>query len=109
MGKPVSLSNGRSWRFQKDAFAHFREMLSRYEDGDRISVPSDESDLRALLKRYDAEVPSGQPTKTGVGVSHFSRELNTGDTWATSSFHVHRVDGTSTDFSFYEAVRVKEF
>ena len=107
MARPVSLKNGRSWPFQKDAIAHFRSILSKYQDCERISDSSDDSDLRALLARYDSLVPAGEPTKSGCGVDHFSRELNVGDGYATSGFHVHRIDGTSIDFSFYEAVKVK--
>lgn len=107
MARPVTLSNGRSWKLQKDAIAHFKSMLHKYKDGDRVSDPSDEDDLRALLNRYDRVLPSGQPTKAGPGVLYFSRQLNVGDVWATPSFHVHRTDGTSIDFSFYEAIRAK--
>jgi hypothetical protein len=107
MAKPVALSNGRHWRFQKDAIAHFRAILSKYVDGDQIPEGSDDSDLRALLERYDSVVRPGEPTKAGSGVLHFSRQLNVGDGWATSSFHVHRADGSSTDFSFYKAIKAK--
>jgi hypothetical protein len=80
-------------------------MLGRYSDGERVSSPSDDSDLRALLALYDSVLPAGVPTKSGVGISHFTRELNTGDGWATSGFHVHRADGSSIDFSFVHAVQ----
>lgn len=107
MAKPVALPNGRRWRSRKEAMEHFKTMLARYRDGDKISSPQDESDLRALLERYDSVVPSGAPTKKGLGVTHFSRQLNTGDGWATSGFHAHRTDGTSVDFSFYRAIETE--
>lgn len=107
MAKPVALPNGRRWRSRKDAIEHFKMMLARYQDGDKISSAQDESDLRALLERYDSVVPLGTPTKTGFGVTHFSRQLNTGDGWATPGFHVHRTDGTSIDFSFYRAIETE--
>jgi hypothetical protein len=53
MAKPVNLSNGRSWKTRKDAIEHFKNMLARYSDGDRIDAPSDHDDLRALLELYD--------------------------------------------------------
>jgi hypothetical protein len=103
--KAVHLANGKSWRARKDAIEHFRKMLARYKDGQKISDSADESDLRTLLILYDSVVPPGSPTKTGSGVAYFSRELNTGDGWATSGFHVHRTDGTSVDFSFRSAIQ----
>jgi hypothetical protein len=107
MPKPVHLNNGKTWRSRKEAIEHFRKMLARYADGDMISAPADECDLRALLTRYDSVLPAGSTTKTGSGVNHFSRERNSGDRWATSGFHVHRTDGTSIDFSFYSAVQTE--
>ena len=105
MPKPVHLNNGKTWPSRKDAIEHFKKMLARYADGDRIGNPADESDLRALLDLYDSVVPAGSSTKTGSGVDHFSRQRNSDEGWATSGFHVHRTDGTSIDFSFYSAVR----
>jgi hypothetical protein len=108
MVKPVHLSNGRKWPTRKDATKHFKEMLARYRDGQMISDAADHSDLSALLERYDSDLSSGALTKTGAGTSYFSRERNEGDGWSTSGFHVHRVDGTSTDFSFYSAIQAEE-
>lgn len=107
MVKPVTLSNGRQWRMQKDALAHFKQMLGRYQNGDRILDPTDHNDLCALLERYDSVLPAGHPTKSGNGVSHFSREQNRGDGWTTDGFHVHRLDGTAIDFSYIYAVTLK--
>lgn len=107
MPKSVILSNGRQWRSRKDATAHFREMLGRYKDGEKVSNPADDNDLRALIIRYDSVIVAGSPTKTGTGVAYFSRQRNSGDGWATSGFHVHRTDGTSVDFSFYRAVETQ--
>lgn len=104
--KAVRLSNGREWRSRKGAKAHFTEMLGRYKDGQVITDAADDSDLRALLERYDSVLPPGAETKVGVGVAHFSRERNAGDGWATSGFHVHRTDDSTIDFSFYRAIEV---
>lgn len=105
MAKPVNLSNGRSWKTRKDAIEHFKNMLARYSDGDRIDGPSDHDDLRALLELYDSDVAPGGETKAGGGVDHFTRQRNADEGWSTSGFHVHRTDGTSIDFSFYRAVQ----
>jgi hypothetical protein len=50
-------------------------------------------------------LPAGAATKTGSGIAFFSRQRNVGDGWATSGFHIHRVDDTTVDFSFYRAVQ----
>lgn len=105
MGKTVHLSNGRTWKTKKAALAHFSSMLARYRDGDRVNDASDESDLRALIDRYDRTLSAGEP-KAGTGIAFFSRESNSGAGWTTSGFHIHRTDGTSTDFSFYRAVQL---
>lgn len=107
MAKPVQLPNGRHWRTQTEALKHFKEMLGRHERGDRIEDPQDHADLESLLQRYDGLLPSGAVTKCGAGVSHFSKELNVGEGWVSDGFHVHRVDGTSIDFSYIDAVTGK--
>lgn len=104
MAKPVTLSNGKQWPTKKAAKAHFTAMLARYKNGQRVN-PDDAADLAALLDRYDRCLPPDQPTKIGVGISHFTRELNLGPGYATAGFHIHRVDNTSDDFSFRDAVQ----
>jgi hypothetical protein len=104
MAKPVNLSNGRRWETKKEAINHYKQMLSRYRDGDKIGDASDHQDLVALLECYDGVVAAGGQTKGGAGILYFSRQRNEGDKWSTSGFHVHRKDGTSIDFSFYSAV-----
>lgn len=107
MAKPVQLSNGRSWRTQTEALKHFKDMLGRHGRGHRVESDSDHSDLEALLLRYDALLTAGADTKAGAGISHFSKELNVGDGWVSDGFHVHRVDATSIDFSYIDAVTGK--
>lgn len=106
MGKsiPVVLNNGRVWKAKLEATNYFKDMLSRYVDGERVSE-ADSLNLSALLHRYDSCLESGQPIKAGVGVSHFTRELNRGEGWATSGFHVHRIDQSSVDFSYRDAIQ----
>ncbi|CAE6860299.1 hypothetical protein R69658_07583 [Paraburkholderia aspalathi] len=105
MAKSVMLNNGRQWRTQHDALEHFKQMLARYRNGERVADPSDHADLCALISRYDEFVPAGEDTKAGQGVSHFSRESNASAGWTTDGFHVHRLDSTSIDFSYIEAVK----
>ncbi|MBL8450167.1 MAG: DUF3223 domain-containing protein [Dechloromonas sp.] len=105
MVKPVKLSNGRQWRTQKEALEHFKQMLARYTNGDKITDSADHDDLFALLNRYDAVLAPGEETKAGAGIAYFSRERNVGDGWSTDGFHVHRTDGTSIDFSYISAVK----
>ncbi|WPG40874.1 DUF3223 domain-containing protein [Variovorax sp. EBFNA2] len=105
MIKPVLLANGRRWRSRAEALEHFKQILAQYGNGDRISDSSHHDDLCALLTMYDSSVMPGFPTKTGSGISHFSRQRNADYRWSTIGFHVHRTDGTSVDFSYAKAVR----
>ena len=105
MAKSVRLANGRDWHTQNAALEHFKGMLNRYTRGDRITDSSDHSDLACLVRLYDTHLAGSEPSKGGVGLSHFTKELNVGEGWATDGFHVHRTDGTSIDFSYIEAVK----
>lgn len=107
MTKTVSLPNGRTWRPQGAALDHFKEMLNRYSDGERVTDPEDHSDLLALLTVYDS-VPGLTETKAGAGVDHFFRDVDQEERpykVRTSCFYVMRVDGTAVDFSTIKAVR----
>lgn len=79
MAKAVILGNGRRWRTRKDAIEHFRNMLARYRDGERVDNQADHSDLCSLLARYDCAITDVAMRKAGFGVAHFSRELNEGE------------------------------
>lgn len=108
MGKAmiISLPNGRTWAKKGDALAHYKAMLARYRDGSRVSEPADYSDLASLLEVYDSALDAGEPTKTGVGVSHFERRKDQDHPGHTSCFFVVRTDGTSIDFSTRRALDV---
>lgn len=103
---PITLSNGRGWSKKGDAVDHFKAMLARYADGDRVQDTSDIGDLEALLAVYDSVVPAGQPTKTGLGVAHFERRMDREHPGRTSCFFVVRTDGSSIDFSTRRALDV---
>lgn len=103
MSKPVQLSNGRSWQTQSAAKAHFKEMLNRHTDGQRVTALADHSDLLALLEAYDHETPE-HAKKSGSGVDHFVRDRDQEHGGLTSCFYVKRTDGSSIDFSYLRAV-----
>lgn len=101
-GKPVSLSNGRSWPTISAAKAHFKAMLARYRDNEVVEDRDDHEDLVALVERYDETVQE-TPTKIGCGIDHFERRRNQGEGWSSPSFWVIRTDGSATDFSYHTA------
>jgi hypothetical protein len=105
---PVSLANGRRFKTQGEALRHFQDLRDRYADEERITAPADHDDLVALLERFDALILDGPP-KSAPDVDHFFRRLNRGVRngvhFATPGFWVMRTDGTSTDFSFPDAVK----
>ena len=103
---PINLPNGRSWSKKGDAVEHFRAILARYADGDRVLDATDHDDLASLLKIYDAVVPAGEPTKMGSGVAHFERRPDRDHPGRTSCFFVVRTDGSSIDFSSRRALDV---
>jgi hypothetical protein len=105
MAKPVGIGP-RSFRTQKSALEHYKALLHRYQDGDRISDPGDHADLVALVERYDPILGQvGEPAKGCGQIGHFERRLNTGTGWSNSGFWVVRLDGSATDFSYIWAVK----
>ena len=53
MAKPINLPNGRSWKTQTAALAHFKDMLARHSDNQVVESRSDHDDVVALLERHD--------------------------------------------------------
>jgi hypothetical protein len=105
MAKPVLLSNGRSWATQMAAKTHFKTMLNRHFDGERIIDSRDHSDLLSLLEAYDRNIESPMK-KSGCGVEYFFRDRDQEHDGLTSCFFARRLDGTSIDFSYLRAVEV---
>lgn len=103
MAKPVQLANGRSWQTQSAAKAHFKEILNRHIDEQRVTATTDHNDLLALLEAYDHEIPE-HAKKSGLGVDHFFRDRDQEHGGLTSCFYVKRSDGTAIDFSYLRAV-----
>lgn len=87
--KPISLG---PMHFNKrgDAVAYLKNMLHRYDVGDRVSA-EDAVILRAALEHH----PNGVE-KIGCGITHFS--VRTAD-FGTKCFWVNRPDGTTEKFS----------
>jgi hypothetical protein len=75
MVKPVVIGS-RSFRTQSSALDHYKALLHRYQDGQRIANPADHADLVALIERYDAILHGvGEPAK---GCGQIGQRLNTG-------------------------------
>lgn len=81
------------------AIALIREMLARYRDNQDIGE-EDSQLLRDLLERHPEA-----PEKIGGGVKRFYRARAVGE--PTSCFHLERLDGSTTDFSYMSCVNGK--
>lgn len=78
-----------------DAAEYIKEMLNRYDVGDKVST-TDESFLRSALAFH----PEAS-RKVGCGVTHFSvRRADFG----TKCFWLNRLDGTTEKFSYIACV-----
>lgn len=107
MAKPVIIGS-RRFRTQSSALDHYKALLHRYQDGQRVSNPDDHADLVALIERYDQVIETvGEPTKGNGQIAHFERRLNSGAGWSTPGLWVVRQDGSETDFSYIDAVKGK--
>lgn len=106
MAKPITFSNGRSWKTQSEALNHFKQMLNKYAEEETVEDRADHDDLVFLLERYDEVIVEG-PSKIGCGISEFFIRMNTGEGWQTRSFWVRRDDGSETDWSYISAVKGK--
>lgn len=106
MAKSVTLPNGRTWKTQTAAKAHFKDMLGRYRNGHQITDPADHEDLQALLSVYDSDLLPGVEPKSGSGIKCFFRDKDREHGGTTDCFYVERIDSTKVDFSFHRAVEV---
>lgn len=95
--KPITLGplhfNRRS-----DAVTHLKEMLSRYDVGDRVGA-QDAIILRAALEHHP-----NSALKIGCGIQDFS--VRSAD-FGTKCFWVNRTDGTTEKFSITGSIHVK--
>lgn len=88
--KPVKIGT-LSFERKSDANAFFRDMLYKYELGDKVSG-NDTKILAALLEMHPEAAE-----KVGCGIQSFS--VRTAD-YNTRCFWVNRTDGSTEKFSF---------
>jgi hypothetical protein len=95
--KPITLG---SMYFERrgDAKAFLKQMLNKYDVGDRVSS-EDEAILRAALAHH-AEAAA----KIGCGISSFS--VRSAD-FGSQCFWVNRTDGTTEKFSISACIHTK--
>lgn len=95
--KPISLG---PMHFAKrgDAVAYLKDMLYRYDVGDRVSA-NDAVILRAALEHH----PNAKE-KIGCGITHFS--VRSAD-FNSKCFWVNRPDGTTEKFSIGSSIYVR--
>lgn len=96
MAKQIILSEELRFSTQKAALDHFRQILHAYEDGDSVSDPEHEEHLLLLIANHPEAVQ-----KIGVGIDHFFIDYAY---QGSRCFHIARIDGSSTDFSYPTAV-----
>jgi hypothetical protein len=99
---PLIIGHGdtqRTFASKKEAIALFREMLARYPDDQEIGE-EDSQLLRDLLERHPEATD-----KIGGGVKRFYRARAVGE--PTSCFHLERLNGSTTDFSYMSCVNGK--
>lgn len=78
-----------------DAYAYLKDMLNRYDIGDKVGA-ADEAVLLAALQRHPEAV-----AKIGAGITYFS--VRSAD-FGTKCFWVNRRDGTTEKFSYQTCV-----
>jgi len=96
--KPIRLG---PMHFDKrgDAVSYLKDMLHRYDVGDRVSA-SDAVILQAALEHHPKAAE-----KIGCGITHFS--VRTAD-FGTKCFWVNRPDGTTEKFSITGSIHVSK-
>lgn len=88
--KPVQIGDLHFER-KVDATEFFKQMLYRYDIGDRVSAKDSQILSTLLLMHPEAS------EKVGAGIESFS--VRSGD-YGTQCFWVNRIDGSSEKFSF---------
>ena len=92
--KPISLGS-LNFTKKEDAAAYLKDMLYRYDLGDKVSS-RDADTLMAALKRH----PNAEE-KIGCGISSFS--VRSAD-FGTRCFWMNRTDGMTEKFSYITCV-----
>jgi len=88
-----------------DANTFFKDMLNRYQIGDRVSA-DDSEDLVALLERHDE-----RDEKIGRGIVGFEVNTPPDDTpqFSERCFWIVRTDDTRIDFSYIHCLAPKPY
>ena len=92
--KPVILGT-KHFEKRGDAVAYLKEMLYRYDVGDRVNV-EDAKILRAALEQHPDSAK-----KIGCGVTDFS--VRSAD-FGTRCFWLNRMDGSTEKFSITKSI-----
>ncbi|QYY34914.1 DCL family protein [Ruficoccus sp. ZRK36] len=96
--KPVELPS-KTFSTTGEATQFFKDMLGRYSNKHRDRINEKDSVLLyELLLRHPE-----QEQKIGAGVDYFYKDKN--EDYPTRGFHLHRVDGSSTDFSYPTCIK----
>lgn len=86
----------RLFKSKSEAIAYFKEMLGRYHDGEELNSNDDELLFELIQGHPEME------KKVGLGVKHFFCEKSPNH--PTRCFHLERIDGTTTDFSYLSCI-----
>ena len=85
-----------SFKSKAEATTFFKGILTHYQDGEEVDA-EDDCLLFELIQRHpDAS------QKIGVGIKRFYRDRS--PIHPSSCFHLERVDGTTTDFSYTKCI-----
>lgn len=88
--------NGESFETKTALLDAIRTVFRRYLPGETLDQADTDFMFDVLMMHPDAE------TKAGCGIESFSVQFN--PVYRNKEFHLHRKDGTSTDFSFKKCV-----
>lgn len=95
-GQPVNLPSI-SFSTKTKAKEFFCDMLKSYVDGQKINYDDHEILYELLLRHRDAN------KKIGNGIEQFYRQKSPDH--PTSCFHLKRIDGSTTDFSYGDCIK----
>lgn len=103
MAKPITLPS-RSFTTQGAALDFFRDMMYRYDIGERISDPLDHQLLMELSERHkDAE------EKAGPGIDHFFVNRTESSDFPVAAnargIWIRRINGEPVDWSYQTAIK----
>lgn len=98
MAKTVQLPS-KYFKTQKAATEFFKDMLNRYDYGQRLNNDDTKILYELLQRHHEFE------EKAGVGVQFFYR--GTSPEYHTPCFIITRIDGTETEFSYGSAITGK--